>query len=401
MTPLDVTLEGADVLWPSGLGGGPLSIRDGVIVADAGQRCADLTGFQVLPGLVDAHGDGFEHHLAPRRGALADPAQGLPAAEAELAASGITTAVLAQFLSWEGGMRGPDFAARLLAGLDRVRGTLATDLRVQLRLETAWLEAYPELERLVARYGIDYVVFNDHVPHAALGAGKRPARLTGQALKAGRSPEAHLALLHRLHDNAGAMPAALTALAARLLARGVRLGSHDDATARDRHAAHDRGARIAEFPETAEAARAACALGDRVVMGAPNLVRGGSHNGNANAREIVSEGLVDALASDYHPPSMVRAAFALLDEGICDLAAAWRLVSRGPAQMLGLADRGELREGLRADLTVIAPETRRVVATLSAGRVSYMTGEVAARLVMASGAPREGRNPIAARGPSL
>ena len=84
---------------------------------------------------------------------------------------------------------------------------------------------------MVARYGIGYVVFNDHVPHAALAAGKRPARLIGQALKAGRSPEAHLALLNRLHDNAGAVPAALTALAARLRAQDVRLGSHDDATA--------------------------------------------------------------------------------------------------------------------------------------------------------------------------
>jgi len=382
MTPLDLTLTGAEVLWASGPARGALSIRDGMIVAEPGLRCVDLTGFQVMPGLVDAHGDGFEHHLAPRRGALSDPALGLPAAEAELAANGITTAMLAQFLSWEGGMRGPDFAARMLAALERVGAGLVTDLRVQLRLETAWLDGYPELERLVARYGIGYVVFNDHVPHAALAAGKRPARLTGQALKAGRSPEAHLALLNRLHDNQGAVPAALTALAARLRAQDVRLGSHDDATAQDRLMAHDRGARIAEFPETPDAARAARAQGDAVVMGAPNIVRGGSHNGNAGAREMVAEGLVDALASDYHPPSMVRAAFALVDEGICDLAAAWHLVSNGPARMLGLADRGELRPGLRADVTVVDPQTRRVMATLSGGRVSYMSGEVAARFVM-------------------
>ena len=384
MTPLALTLEGAEVLWPSGLGGGALSIRDGVIVAAPQDRRADLSGFLVLPGLVDAHGDGFEHHVAPRRGALADPALGLAAAEAELAASGITTAVLAQFLSWEGGMRGPEFAARMLAGLDRVRGDLATDLRVQLRLETAWRDGYPELERLVARHGVGYVVFNDHVPHAALAAGKRPPRLTGQALKAGRSPEAHLALLQRLHADTEGGAAALDALAARLSARGVRLGSHDDATVEDRRVAHGLGARIAEFPETIEAARAARAAGDQVVMGAPNLVRGGSHAGNAGAREMVAEGLVDALASDYHAPSLLRAAFALVDAGLCDLAAAWRLVSAGPARMLGLADRGELREGLRADLIVVEPRTRRVVATLCAGRVAYMTGDAAARLVTAS-----------------
>ncbi|MDZ7709135.1 MAG: alpha-D-ribose 1-methylphosphonate 5-triphosphate diphosphatase [Roseovarius sp.] len=248
MTPLALTLTGAEVLWPEGPGPGALSFRDGMIADDPAPRTVDLSGFLVLPGMVDAHGDGFEHHLAPRRGALTDPATGLPAAEAELAASGITTAMLAQFLSWEGGMRGPDFAARLLAALDRTREHLATDLRVQLRLETTFLEGYPMLEEMVARHGIGYVVFNDHVPHAALAAGKRPPRLTGQALKAGRNPEAHLALLHRLHGNGAQVPAALDALAARLRAQGVRLGSHDDSTTEDRRAAHARGARIAEFP---------------------------------------------------------------------------------------------------------------------------------------------------------
>ncbi|MGR3460355.1 MAG: alpha-D-ribose 1-methylphosphonate 5-triphosphate diphosphatase [Roseovarius sp.] len=376
-----LTLTGAEFLWPDGPGPGSLGLRDGLITDDPAPRRVDLSDFLVLPGMVDAHGDGFEHHLAPRRGALTGPALGLPAAEAELAASGITTAILAQFVSWEGGMRGPEFAARMLSALDRVRDGLATDLRVQLRLETAFLDAYPALEEMVMRHRIGYVVFNDHIPHAALAAGKRPPRLTGQALKAGRSPEAHLALLLRLHGNAAEVPAALDALAARLGAQGVRLGSHDDTTAADRRAAHARGAHIAEFPETVAAAEAARGMGDAVVMGAPNLVRGGSHKGNAGAREMVAAGLVTALASDYHPPSLARAAFALVDAGTCDLAAAWSLVSRGPARMLGLDDRGELRPGLRADLTVIDPATRRVTATISGGRVSYLSGEAAARFL--------------------
>ncbi|MET4100604.1 alpha-D-ribose 1-methylphosphonate 5-triphosphate diphosphatase [Roseovarius sp. MBR-78] len=383
MSQVEITLEGADFLWPDSAASGPgtLTIREGRFAESPAPRRVDLSGFLVLPGMVDAHGDGFEHHLAPRRGALTDPATGLPAAEAELAASGVTTAMLAQFLSWEGGMRGPDFAARLLAALGRVRDSLATDLRVQLRLETTCLDFYPALGDMVARHGIGYVVFNDHVPHAALAAGKRPPRLTGQALKAGRSPEAHLALLHRLHGNLARVPAALDALAAGLVARGVRLGSHDDSTAADCRTAHARGIRIAEFPETMAAAEAARAAGDAVVMGAPNLVRGGSHKGNAGAREMVAAGLVTALASDYHPPSLARAAFALVDEGICDLGAAWHLVSRGPALMLGLDDRGALRAGLRADLAVIEPTRRRVMATISGGRVSYLTGAVAARFI--------------------
>lgn len=376
-----LTLRGAEVLWPEGPGPGDLALDGGRIVAGPCGRAVDLSGFLILPGLIDLHGDGFEHHLAPRRGAMTDPGAGLASAEAELAAHGITTAYLAQFLSWEGGMRGAEFAARMLAALDDVKTTLATDLRVQLRLEVTGFENYPALEAMVARHGVGYVVFNDHLPHDALSAGKRPPRLTGQALKAGRSPEAHLALLQRLHARLPEVPGALATLADRLHARGVRLGSHDDHTADDRRAAHAIGAHIAEFPETVEAAESARALGDAVIMGAPNLVRGGSHKGNADAREMVALGLVDALASDYHAPSLARAAFCLVDAGICDLATAWALVSSGPARIMGLSDRGTLAGGHRADLVVIDRATQRIGATIAGGRISYMAGDAAARFL--------------------
>ncbi|MFO7759693.1 MAG: alpha-D-ribose 1-methylphosphonate 5-triphosphate diphosphatase [Roseovarius sp.] len=378
---MGVTLRGARVLWPAGFGTGDLAIAEGVIVQGAQTRVVDLSGFLVLPGIVDAHGDGFERHLAPRRGAMMDQGRGLIATEAELAANGITTATLAQFYSWEGGLRGPEFASRMLGALAGMQPEVATDLRAQLRIEVAMLDAYPEIEDIIARFGVDYVVFNDHLPHDALAKGKRPQRLTGQALRIGRNPEQHLAIMQALHHRMGEVDAGLDALAARLIAGGVRLGSHDDRTAaaRDRHRA--RGVRIAEFPETLEAAQAARAGGDAVIMGAPNVMRGGSHNGNAGAGAMVAAGCVDALASDYHYPSLPRAAFHLSDAGICDLAAAWGLVSSGPARVLGLGDRGELRLGLRADLTVIDPDTRRVTATIAGGRISYMAGEAAVRFI--------------------
>lgn len=376
---MGVTLRGSRVLWPDGFGAGELSIASGVVVTDGQPRVVDLSGFLLLPGIIDTHGDGFERHLAPRRGAMTDLARGLVATEAELAASGVTTATLAQFYSWEGGLRGPDFAARMLAALTEATKTVATDLRAQLRVEVAMIDAYPDVEDMITRFGVKYVVFNDHLPHEALATGKRPPRLTGQALRIGRNPETHLQIMKDLHDRMAEVDPALDALATRLIAAGARLGSHDDRTAaaRDRHRA--RGVRIAEFPETLEAARAARAGGDAVIMGAPNVMRGGSHNGNAGAGTMVAEGCVDALASDYHYPSLAAAAFHLSDSGIRDLAAAWDLVSSGPARVMGLTDRGALRPGLRADLVVIDPETRRVGATLAGGRISYMTGEAAAR----------------------
>lgn len=381
MSGLALDLRGAQVLLPEGLTRRCLSLADGVIRADPVGRPVDLDGYLVLPGIVDPHGDGFERHLAPRRGAMKQLTEGVIAAEAELAANGITTAVLAQFYSWEGGLRGPDFAAQVFAAIRDVRADLVTEVIPQLRFETHMLPDYAALPARIAEWGVPYVVFNDHLPHERLAAGKRPPRLTGQALKAGRNPERHLEMLQALHAAGDQVPAALDRLTARLARAGVRMGSHDDATAEMRAAWRLRGVRIAEFPETLAAAEAARAGGDRVILGAPNVVRGGSHKGNASAIDLIAMGLCDALASDYHYPSPRRAALMLAQSGVCDLAAAWALVSAGPARLLGLTDRGTLAVGQRADLVILDPRTHRVAATLSGGRISYMNGDIAARFL--------------------
>ena len=377
----DLRLTGAQVLTPQGLADQPLALGDGLITDTTPRREVDLTGFLLLPGIVDMHGDAFEKHLAPRRGAMKDLDQGVIATEAELAANGITTATLAQFYSWEGGMRGAEFAGRVFDALALVRPRLVTDLRAQLRFETPMLDAYHAVRDVVAAHDISYVVFNDHLPHEALAKGKRPPRLTGQALRIGRNPEKHLAYMQALHAGMDQVPAALDALCVDLAARGVLMGSHDDHTAQDRATWRARGVRLSEFPETLEAAEAAHDAGDAVVLGAPNTVRGGSHKGNVSATDLIVMGYCDALASDYHYPSLRRAALQLADTGVLDLAGAWGLISSGPARVLGLSDRGDLSLGKRADLVVLDAETRHICAALSGGRISYLSGEAARRFI--------------------
>jgi alpha-D-ribose 1-methylphosphonate 5-triphosphate diphosphatase len=370
---------GAEVLYPDGLRRGTLSIADGLVAADPVGRAVDLSGFMILPGIVDLHGDAFERHLAPRRGAMKQMNEGLVATEAELAANGITTAVLAQFVSWEGGLRGLEFADQVFGALRDTAPSLVTDMRAQLRFETHLLDLYAELPERLKTWEVSYVVFNDHLPHDRLADGKTPKRMVGQALKAARSPESHLSMMQDLHARADEVPAALDALCATLLACDIRMGSHDDQSAETRAAWRARGGKIAEFPETHAAAEAAHDAGDFVVMGAPNVVRGGSHNGNLSALDLISMGMCDALASDYHYPSPRRAALMLADAGVVDLAEAWRLVSAGPARVLGMTDRGELRLGLRADFVVLDTRTRRVAASFVQGRASYMSGDIADR----------------------
>jgi len=378
---LNVEFTGAQVLGADALEPRPLAVAQGLITDVAQTTRVDLDGYMIVPGIVDVHGDGFERHLAPRRGAMKTMQEGLVAAEAELAANGITTAVLAQFISWEGGLRGYEFAEQVFGAIQQVSDTLVTDLRGQLRLETHLLDLYADLPQRMQDWGLSYVVFNDHLPHDRLAKGQVPKRMVGQALKAGRNPDDYLRMMQDLHAQSADVPGALDWLCKVLAARGIQMGSHDDTTAEGRALWRKRGVRVAEFPETQEAAEAAAAAGDHVVLGSPNVVRGGSHNGNVSALDLISMGIGGALASDYHYPSPRRAAFMLADRGVLPLAQAWHLVSTGPATVLGLSDRGVIATGKRADLLVLDAQTRRVALTMSGGRVSYMSGDIAARFL--------------------
>jgi alpha-D-ribose 1-methylphosphonate 5-triphosphate diphosphatase len=377
---LEIDLVGAEVLRPDGLAEAPLCIAQGKIADDPVGRQVDLTGFRLMPGIIDVHGDGFERHVAPRRGAMKQMAEGLLAVEAELAANGITTGVLAQFVSWEGGLRSLEFADQVFSALRDTGPIFVTDMRPQLRFETSLLDLYDSLPEKIAAWGVEYVVFNDHLPHERLAEGRKPPRLTGQALKAGRNPDAHFQMLLDLHAQAQQAGPALGPLCETLTAQGIAIGSHDEQTSDGWHRWQARGATVAEFPETPAAAEAARDSGGTVVLGAPNVVRGGSHKGNASALDLVAMGVCDALASDYHYPSPRRAALMLANSGVLDLAGAWSLVSSGPARVLGLSDRGTLEAGKRADIVVL-DEQDRVAATIAGGRISYMSGNIAERFV--------------------
>ncbi|EAQ04729.1 alkylphosphonate utilization protein PhnM, putative [Pseudooceanicola batsensis HTCC2597] len=370
-------------------------LRDGEMqsrsIAIAGGRITrgplpevDLSGYLVLPGIVDLHGDAFERHIAPRAAAPFDISTGLRSTDREAAANGITTAYLAQSWSWEGGRRGPEQAVRMMQALARYRAQALTDLRLQIRCETHTVGTADRLLSAIETYGIDYVIFNDHLDQADHMAACNPEELAAWAASAGRTAQEHLAVIREAHRQKHLVPRYLCRLAERFDELGVIYGSHDDPDGETREMFSMIGAKICEFPTARSAAALARAVGDPVLMGAPNIVRGGSQSGNIAAEDLVRTDLCQALVSDYYYPALHLAAFHLADEDILPLPRAWEMISETPARILRLPDRGRLDPGRRADLVVVNAATRAIEATIAGGRITHLAGEAAHRFALAS-----------------
>ncbi|MBR9650544.1 alpha-D-ribose 1-methylphosphonate 5-triphosphate diphosphatase [Thalassovita aquimarina] len=373
-------LTGATVLRDGQMQDRSVVIEHGRI-SKGPQPAIDLSGYYILPGIIDLHGDAFERHIAPRPTAPFPIETGLRATDREAAANGVTTAWLAQSWSWEGGRRGPDFAEEVMQALERYRSQGLIDLRLQLRYETHMVESEDRLLTAIRRHGIDYVVFNNHLDEALEAVTSNPAKIAHWASQNGRTPAQHMDIVRVAAARRAEVPRHLCRLAEAFDTMGIAYGSHDDATAEAREHFAMIGARICEFPTKRAPAAAAAAMGDPVLMGAPNVVRGGSQSGNIPAAQLVREGLCDALVSDYFYPALAQAAFRLVDMGVLSLPKAWALVSERPAQILRLADRGVIDYGKRADLVVIHKRTRAIEATISDGRLAYLAGEAAHRFM--------------------
>lgn len=331
--------------------------RDGAI-AELGEGPTsvpgiDLEGDLLLPGLVELHTDNLEHHVAPRPKVRWPMGAALLAHDAQIAAAGITTVLdaLAVVDRGDSPVRGTMLAEASSAIVQaRDAALLRADHLIHLRCEVSYGAVVRDAEALIDNPLVRLVSLMNHTP------GQRQFTNVEQYSvyyrgKFGFS-DAEMAELiakrqadHRLYSDANRRH-----LAALCRERGLPIASHDDATAEHVEESLDLGMTMAEFPTTPEAARLAHERGMAVIMGGPNVVRGGSHSGNVSARTLAAAGTLDILSSDYVPSSLLHGAFLLHEQQGMALPDAVAMVSATPARALGLDDRGEIAVGRRADL---------------------------------------------------
>lgn len=356
-TPASLTLSGCQYLGHGGLITGNIAISDGQIkhidaVTDHnGRENLNLDGCYVFPGIVDLHGDAFERAITPRSGVSFPISQGIAENDLALISSGITTFFYAITDGFEPGLRSRDTVREMLHCIEDLQPRLLANSFLHIRHETANLEKPEELIDWMEHQRVHLLSLNDHLPHFdneekllrfRRGLNRRVAMSDEQV-------DVFLKQLATAREPGEILVEQLCSVAGE---QGIALAAHDDCTVADVERSHTRRVAINEFPMSLDAAHRARELGQTVVLGAPNLIRGSSHVGGLSVRDAVSAGVCDALCSDYSYPSLLRAPFLLAELGILPLHEAWRLVSLHPAQAAGLPQKGHLNPGADADLLI-------------------------------------------------
>lgn len=317
----------------------------------------DGEGAYLLPGLVELHTDNLDKFFTPRPKVDWPAHSAMSSHDALMVASGITTVLDAIGVGdvRDGGHRLDNLSKMIGAIRDSNRkGLNRAEHLLHLRCELPHHTTLPLFEALISSPELSLVSLMDHSPGQRQYASLEKYReyyqgkyqLNDEQMDEFERDQLALA-------KAWSQPNRL-AIAALCREHGIAIASHDDATEAHVEESHGVGSAIAEFPTTLEAAKASRYRNMQVLMGAPNIVRGGSHSGNVGAWELASHGMLDILSSDYYPGSLLDAAFRLAadERNTLSLPQTIALVTCNPARALGLEDRGVITEGCRADLVL-------------------------------------------------
>ena len=356
--PQELVLRNARIVLPDEVVTGSVRIVDGRIAAiDSGvsSHGEDFEGDLLIPGLVELHTDHLESHYSPRPGVRWNATSAVQAHDAQIATSGITTVFDCLRMGSDeiGDGFKPGEMRDLADAIERAQneGRLRSDHFIHLRCEVSAPDVIDAFDRFRDDRRVRLASLMDHAP------GQRQFQTMEQytlyyKTKKGLSDEQFQGYVEMRQEQSDLYAAAhRAAIAEHCRAEGVTLASHDDATLVHVDEAIRQGVKLAEFPTSIEAARASHSAGLSVLMGAPNVVRGGSHSGNIAARDLAEAGILDVLSSDYVHSSLLHCALKLADDvEAISLPQAIALVSTTPARTVGLDDRGAISPGLRADL---------------------------------------------------
>jgi alpha-D-ribose 1-methylphosphonate 5-triphosphate diphosphatase len=374
-----LALQGATVLTPDGwLESATVLIEDGKFVSvDQASKpssyvAVDVTGLQLLPGIVDIHGDAFERKICPRPGVSLPLAMALVENDLALLSAGITTFFYSITDSFEPGLRSREMARQLIHRISAPKNELRVDSRVHIRHEQANVSEFDELCDWLETRKVTLLSLNNHLPPANDDATLQ-RYINGLQRRLKLSPTEIRAMIDVAYPQQEKGLAQFEDLVRRCHRLGIPVASHDDETEADVAKSRERGVAIAEFPASVFLAEQSRAYGAAVLMGAPNLVRGGSHVGYMSVAEAAQAQVLDCLCSDYHYPSLFHAPFLLTEKELMPFEQAWKCVSEYPAKAAKIGQqKGKVAPGWDADFLLLTPNNPLP----SAIRAVYISGQL-------------------------
>jgi len=390
--PGDITIVNAQAILPDHIvSNATIRIEHGIIVSidhsDAGSvgdntTVLDARHAYVLPGIIDLHNDNLEHEINPRAKANLPIHFALGNMERRLAASGVTTVFHSiSFQDQDAKGRSIADARHKAAYVQKFEDDPQHGVRhhiqhrIDVRTPDSIEQALPTL--LKARFG--YASLNDHAP----GQGQyrdvdRLIRIAHEQAEARNGqktdPEWYLERMRKAMADTETVPAFYRKVGEMMATTDITLATHDDDTVEKVQEQLALGATVAEFPVTFEAARHARDNKLMIIVGAPNIVRGGSQSGNLSAIHLASRELADIICADYHSPSLLPAAWKLVDAGVRDLPATIRMLTANPAKALNMDDRGSLEIGKIGDIAIVRVDDQgwpHCETTIVGGRQSF------------------------------
>lgn len=357
---MDAVFTNARIVLADDLISGSLSVADGKIGAietTDSRQGTDLEGDYLVPGLVELHTDHLETHYAPRPGVRWNPVASVQAHDMQIAGSGITTVfdALRVGMDEDARLQSSDMhnLAQAITKGDR-DNRLRAEHYIHLRCEVSAPDVLDGFSMFDDIDKVRVVSLMDHTPGQRQFTSMDVYRQYYQG-KTGMSDAEFDAFVDRRLAQAEAHSGKNRRIISEKCGpRPIVLASHDDATEAHVDEAIENNVTVAEFPTTIEAADASRNAGLKILMGAPNVVRGGSHSGNVSAQDLAERGLLDILSSDYVPFSLLYGAFMLAESSkAISLPQSMAMVTKTPAEAAGLDDRGEIAVGRRADLVQV------------------------------------------------
>jgi alpha-D-ribose 1-methylphosphonate 5-triphosphate diphosphatase len=359
----DLIFNNAVIVLADEIVNGSVLVRDGKIddisAKPSSVSALDLAGDYLLPGCVELHTDHLETHFQPRPKVRWNMDAALQAHDGQVASSGITTVFDALRVGMDGDTElSPSDMAAMAGTISRASaaGRLRAEHFIHLRCEVSVADVVEQFDLMNGNERVRLASLMDHAPGQRQFVSFDAYRIYYQGKKKMSDAEFDAFSARRVAESEANSDRNRRRIAERCHAAGIAIASHDDATADHVAEGIDLGIALAEFPTTVEAAVLSREAGLQVLMGAPNVVRGGSHSGNVSALDLLDHGALDILSSDYIPFSLMQAAFQLAESGRTDLPQAVRLISDNPARAAGLDDRGRIEIGRRADLVRVRAE---------------------------------------------